>query len=141
MFYRMDASYPGTNALRGTQLELQQLGFDMLTTLTRPNLIQNQPQLFNQLLKLLKMVEAQWGEVALWHPKNHEFYNVLSYGAAIWPDSAEQALDLDLLPQIAQVVDGQRPFAGEPVDDLRDLLDTVQGKSVLVLPLLMKLSS
>ena len=137
-FFRMDASVPGTDALRGVQLELQQLGLDMLVTLTGPNLTRNQPLLFNQLLKLLKIVEAQWCEVALWHPENHEFYTVLSYGAAIWPDSAKQGLDLKALPQITQVMNSQHPFAGEPVDDLCDLLDTVQGKSVLALPLLMK---
>ncbi len=138
IFYRMDASYPGTEMFKGAQLELQQLALDMLVTLTGPNLTQNQPHLFNQLLQLLKIVEAQWCEVALWHPDKSEFYTVLSYGAAIWPDGADQGFDLNSLPQIAQVVDRQHPFAGTPDDALADMLDSVYGKSVMALPLLLK---
>jgi signal transduction histidine kinase len=137
-FYRIDAPYAGPQALRGIQLDLQQLGLDMLVTLTGPNLTQNQPFLFNQLLRLLKTAQAQWCEVALWHPDRQEFYTVLSYGAAIWPEGAQPGLALDTLPQIAQVIDNQHPFTGAPVDDLRDLADCVHGKSVLALPLLMK---
>ncbi|MBN1563309.1 MAG: GAF domain-containing protein [Anaerolineae bacterium] len=136
--YRMTTGTTNIQTLRSLQLELQQLGFDLLITLTGPNLTQKQSVLFNQLVQLLKLTEAQWVEVALWYPENHEFYTVLSYGAAIWPDGMNPGLDLDALPQMAQVIEGQQPYTDVLVDDLATMLDRVHGKSVLALPLLMK---
>ncbi len=47
-------------------------------------------------------------------------------------------MELAQTPQIRRMVDEQRVFADSPVDDLRDLLDSVRGKSILGVPLLMK---
>lgn len=117
---------------------VQRLGLDVITRMMRSAPPPESETLFQITQQILENTGADWCEIAVWNPASHQLHTVLSFGEAIWPEPPRPGLDLTQFPRLVSMISQQDTVASATAEDLRYMLATGYGKSVLGVPMVIK---
>jgi signal transduction histidine kinase len=118
--------------------QLRQATLDLFMSLTDISSTQNRKFIDRQTEQIRNIADADWCEIAIRDDSPNGLRTILSCGEIIWTDGAQPSLKLADYPRLAELLNEQQSFSGTPTTDLRALLNASNGRSLLIVPLVIK---